>query len=116
MVQEIVGIRSGHTDNTAIAEPKSLASIAQLPQAGLAKIAIVVIVGCCPYIPRTERHLEARSSTQRTYEQSKRPTPSKPRSKFYPLDKCANTTASVSKLESSVPEEHLELHTSIPRY
>ena len=76
----------------------------------MAELAIVIIVGCCPYIPRMKNHIRPSSAPQ-SYEHSKRPpVPLKQRSKFYHLEKYLDTNASVSKLGSSVSEEHLELH------
>lgn len=76
----------------------------------MAELAIVIIVGCCPYVPRVKNHLRP-SSTSESYENSKRtPVPLKQRSKFYHLEKYLDTNASVSNLGSSVSEEHLELH------
>ncbi|KAF2125656.1 hypothetical protein P153DRAFT_298969 [Dothidotthia symphoricarpi CBS 119687] len=85
-----------------------------LTKAGLtcmAELAIVIIVGCCPSVPRVLGYFKAQNSTHDGYDYDKRHSiPSRPASRLNPFNKYLTSDIGMSKLDSRASEEHVELH------
>lgn len=74
----------------------------------MAELAVVIIVGCCPYIPRFLNSLKSReASSDAAWKRFS--TPPKPTGKLNTFDKYLSTRSGMTKLEPTISAEHLEM-------
>lgn len=76
----------------------------------MAELAVVIIVGCCPYVPRFLRSVQSRGSGSNDANEKHFSIPSKPAAKLNTFDKYLSSRSGMTKLEPTISEEDLEMH------
>ena len=76
----------------------------------MAELAVVIIVGCCPYVPRFLRNVKSRKAGSNDAVEKRFSIPPKPTGRFNTFDKYLSTKSGMANLEPIISEEHLEMH------
>ncbi|KAF2727642.1 hypothetical protein EJ04DRAFT_547175 [Polyplosphaeria fusca] len=85
--------------------------LSQAGQICMAELAIVIIVGCCPYIPRLRLHLMGREvSTTGGNGYSRQPSAQRSNKSKNTWQMYRTSDSKMTELGESVSEEHLEMH------
>lgn len=76
----------------------------------MAELAVVIVVGCCPYVPRFLRNVRPCKTGGSGAAEKRFSIPSKPNRKLNTFDKYLSFRSGMTKLELTTSEEQLEMH------